>query len=205
MHQNITKTQRTVGVAIFAAIIVVLQVFSTAMNAVTPGMIPIALVLPPIVIGAAMYGVRAGMFLGFCFSLVVLGSGIFSIAPTSAVMWYTNPFIMTAGTLGRGIAIGFTAGILYKFISKWDSALGVLAAAVIMPIVNTGIFIVMLLFFREALFNAGIFTEERAGWSFIEHAALIMVAFNFMFELVVNVVLSSTITRIIYIAKKRGT
>ena len=46
-----TKTQRTTGIAIMAAIIVLLQVFAIAVNFVTPGTIPVALVLPPIIIG----------------------------------------------------------------------------------------------------------------------------------------------------------
>ncbi|MCL2698679.1 MAG: ECF transporter S component [Defluviitaleaceae bacterium] len=192
---NTTQTQRTVGVAIFAAIIITLQIFATAVNFVTPGTIPIALVLPPIVIGAAMYGVKAGALLGFCFGAVVLGSGITGTAPTSAMMWSVNPLIMTVGTLGRGVAAGFTAGMMYKIFSKRNAYLGVLAAAIATPVVNTGIFVIVLFLFLEIL------VAEGSGRTLMQYAASIMIAFNFMLEVIVNVVLGPTIARMIGIAK----
>jgi uncharacterized membrane protein len=191
-----TKTQRITGIAIFAAIIVVLQVTATAINYVTPGTIPIALALPPIIIGAALYGAKAGALLGLSFGFVVLGSGVFGFAPTSALMWSISPVIMTAGTLGRGLAAGFTAGIVYKLISKKNSYLGVLAAAVATPIVNTGIFIVMLFLFFDVL------ALESAGQTLLERATAIFVSVNFLLELLVNVILAPSVVRIIAITGK---
>jgi hypothetical protein len=57
------------------------------------------------------------------------------------MMWSVNPLIMTVGTLGRGVAAGFTAGMMYKLFSKRNAYLGVLAAAIATPVVNTGIFV----------------------------------------------------------------
>jgi uncharacterized membrane protein len=193
---TLTATRRAVGVAIFAAIIVVLQVVATALNYVTPGTIPFALALPPIIIGAAVYGPKAGMILGFCFGLVVLGSGIFGFAPTSAMMWTVSPLIMTVGTLGRGIAAGFTAGIVYKTVSKKDSYFGMLGAAILTPVVNTGIFSIMMYLFLEVL------VEEGAGRTLLQHASAIMIGLNFALELLVNVVLAPAAIRIITIAQK---
>ena len=190
------KTQRTIGIALFAAIIIALQIFSTAVNFITPGTIPIALVLPPIVIGAAMYGIKAGALLGFFFGTVVLGSGITGAAPTSAMMWNVDPVIMTVGTLGRGLAVGLTAGIMYKIFAKRNTYLGVLAAAIVTPLVNTGIFVVVLHLFLEVL------VEEGAGQTLLQRASAIMIGFNFMLELIVNIVLGPALARVILIAKK---
>ena len=193
---TVTKTQRIAGVGIFAAIIIILQVFATVINFITPGTIPIALILPPLVIGAAMYGIKAGMFLGFCFACVVLGSGITGVAPTSALMWGISPVIMIVGTLGRGIAAGAVAGLMYKLFSKWDQYFGVLSAAILTPIVNTGIFIIMLFLFFDVL------AVEGAGQTILQRATAIMVSFNFLLEVLVNVILAPTIVRIITLAKK---
>jgi uncharacterized membrane protein len=195
--QTRTKTQRTVGIAIFAAIIIVLQATATAINFVTPGAIPIALALPPIIIGAALYGAKAGALLGFCFGAVVLGSGITGVAPTSAMMWNISPVIMTVGTLGRGMAAGFTAGIMYMLFSKRSAYFGVLAAAIVTPVVNTGIFVVMLFLFFDVL------ALEGAGQTILQRATAIMVSFNFSLELIVNIVLGPTILRLIQYRQAR--
>jgi uncharacterized membrane protein len=191
-----TKTQRITGIAIMAAIIIVLQVFATAFNAVTPWTVPVALVLPPIVIGAAMYGRRAGALLGLCFGAVVLGSGIFGIAPTSAMMWSVSPVIMTVGTLGRGLAVGFVAGALYKLLSKKNAYLGVISAAIAVPLVNTGIFSIVFFLFLEVL------VDEGAGRTLLQYASTFIIATNFLIELIFNIILAPTIFRIIGIVKK---
>jgi len=185
-----------VGIAIFAAIIIALQMFATAVNYVTPGTIPIALVLPPLVIGAAMYGVKAGAVLGFCFGIVVVGSGIFGFAPTSAMMWNVNPIIFVVGTLGRGLAVGFVAGATYKLFARKDIFMGVWAAAIIAPIINTGIFIFVLFLFVEILVTA----DEPV--SFLQRLITAFVGINFMMEMVVNIVIAPAISRIIRVGKK---
>ena len=64
-----TKIRRMVGVAILAAIVVVLQSVGSFIRF---GSVPVSLVLIPIVVGAAMYGPGAGAVLGSVFSIVVL-------------------------------------------------------------------------------------------------------------------------------------
>jgi uncharacterized membrane protein len=196
MTNNYTQTQRLTGIAIFAALIIVLQVSATALNYITPGTIPIALAMPLIIIGAALYGSKAGMILGFCFGLVVLGSGITGVAPTSAAMWGINPILMTVGTLGRGIVTGLVAGVVYKWVSKWDVQLGVAAAAVVATITNTAIFTLVLFIFFDLL------SIDPAGQSLLQRATAMMVTFNFVLEIAFNLALAPTIVRIIAIVKK---
>lgn len=184
--------------SIFVAIIIVLQIFATYVNFVTPGTIPIALVLPPIIIGAAMLGIKSGMLLGFCFGAVVLGSGIFGIAPTSAMMWGVSPVIMTVGTLGRGLAVGFAAGAMYKLFAKKSPYLGVISAAIVVPFVNTGIFAIVFFLFLEVL------VPDGAGNTLLHYASTFMIATNFLLELIVNIVLAPAITRLIDIARRRS-
>ena len=52
-----TKTQKVVGMGLFTAIIVALQMLASAIKF---GPFSITLVLAPIVIGAALYGIGAG-------------------------------------------------------------------------------------------------------------------------------------------------
>ncbi|MCL1883024.1 MAG: hypothetical protein FWF81_04630 [Defluviitaleaceae bacterium] len=192
-----SKTYRTTGIAIMAALVILLQIFATAINAVTPWTVPVALVLPPIIIGTAIFGVKAGMILGLCFGVVVLGSGIFGFAPTSAMMWGVSPLIMTVGTLGRGLAIGLTAGIMYKIFSRRSTYLGALSAAIIVPFVNTGIFAVVFYLFLEVLMPYG------EGLGLLHYASVFIIGINFLMELIFNILLGPTIVRIIEIVRKR--
>ena len=67
---NYTKT--LVGLGLLTAIVVVLQLVGSFIKF---GTFSISLVLMPIVVGAALYGVGAGAWLGFVFGVVVLLSG----------------------------------------------------------------------------------------------------------------------------------
>ena len=67
------KTKNMVGVALFTAIVVVLQFLGGGIK--VGGVFSISLVLVPIVVGAAVYGWKAGAWLGFAFGVAVLLSG----------------------------------------------------------------------------------------------------------------------------------
>ena len=71
---SLEKTKVLVGMAIFTAIVVVLQVIATALGRM--GLTPPSLVLVPIVIGAAAYGLKSGAWLGLVFGVVVDHLGI---------------------------------------------------------------------------------------------------------------------------------
>ena len=86
-----SKTFTLVGLAILTAIIIVLQVVTTYFPT-KPFAITLALI--PIVIGSALYGAKAGAYLGAVFSVVVLimcaagadagGAMVFAVAVASA-------------------------------------------------------------------------------------------------------------------------
>ncbi len=80
------KTQILVGTALFTAIVAVLQ-FAGAF--IRFGTFSISLVLMPIVVGAAMFGVMSGAWLGFVFGAVVLFLGV---APPgfAVIVWGTG-------------------------------------------------------------------------------------------------------------------
>ena len=72
MNQKNTNTQKIVGLGLFTAIVVVLQLLGSFIKF---GTFSVSLVLVPVVIGAALYGATAGAWLGFVFGVVVLLSG----------------------------------------------------------------------------------------------------------------------------------
>lgn len=191
--QQQSIAHRIAGTAILGAIVILLQVTATFIR---PGLIPINLVLPAIVIGAAMYGAKTGALLGLFFGGVVLASGITGTAPMSAMMWTANPILMTIVTLGRGAAQGYAAGAVYSLFAKRKTQDGILAAALVAPITNTGIFLAaLILLFRDTLIH---FAGET---NILYHTFIVMTGTNFLIELFINVGLVAVIARIIEIIR----
>ena len=108
MEKHIS-TRTLTGVAIFTAIVVVLQFVSAAVRF---GPFSITLALIPIVVGAALYGPWAGAWLGFTFGMVVLLSG--DAAPFMVV----NPLGTILTVLLKGAGAGFLSGLVYKLLAN---------------------------------------------------------------------------------------
>ena len=189
------KTRRMTGLAIFSAIIVVLQIISTFVKF---GPFSITLSLAPIIIGAAIYGVGAGAFLGFVFSAVVVITGILGWDGGFIMMLMgISPIGLLVTALGKGTFAGWISGVVYKAVSKKNELLGVIAAGIVCPVANTGFFVIgMLLFFSET------FTAMAGGQNLVAFIVFGLAGINFVIELLVNMVLSSGITQIIKAGKK---
>lgn len=183
-----TKTQKIVGIGLFTAIIVALQLLAASIKF---GPFSITLVLAPIVIGAALYGIGAGAWLGLAFGVSVLISG------DSAAFMTINPAGTVATVLLKGVLAGLVAGLIYKAIESKNKTVAVVLAGIACPIVNTGIFLAgCYLFFQEwlvSVFGTTGFATVVTG----------LVSVNFAVELGINMVLASVIVRVIDIGKKQ--
>lgn len=183
-----TKTQKIVGIGLFTAIIVALQLLAASIKF---GPFSITLVLAPIVIGAALYGIGAGAWLGLAFGVSVLISG------DSAAFMTINPAGTVATVLLKGVLAGLVAGLIYKSLESKNKTVAVVLAGIACPIVNTGIFLAgCYLFFQEwlvSVFGTTGFATVVTG----------LVSVNFAVELGINMVLASVIVRVIDIGKKQ--
>lgn len=184
------KTRKLAGLAIFTAIIVVLQILCTFVRF---GPFSITLALAPIIIGAAVYGAGSGAYLGFVMGLVVLITGICGWdGGTVNYLMNINAFATIVLCLLKSIVAGWAAGAIYKIFARKSILLGVIAAGIVCPVVNTGLFILLLsLFFRSTL------EVWAGGTSVMKYIIVSLTGINFLIELLVNLVLASTITRII--------
>lgn len=187
-----SKTQKLTGISLFTALVVVLQLLGSFIRF---GQFSISLVLIPIVVGAALYGAVAGAWLGFSFGLTVLLSG------DASVFLAVNPLGTVAVVLAKGILAGLAAGLIYKLLEKFNMYAAVMAAAILCPAVNSGVFLLgCKLFFMETI----------SGWAKAANFTgspelfiiLVLIGLNFVFELALNVVLSPVILRLIKIGRK---
>ena len=191
MKKSRMETRALTGLALLTAIVFVLQLLGSFIRL---GMFSISLVLVPIVIGAALYGVGAGAWLGFVFGVAVLLSG------DAAAFLTLNAFGAVVTVLLKGTLAGLCAGLVYRALEKKNRTLAVTAAAVVAPVVNTGVFILgCLVFFMDAIAAMGMEAGVENAFTFL---IVGIVGLNFVFELVVNLVLSPTIVRLISLGRK---
>lgn len=184
-----TDTRKLVTLAIFTALIVVLQLLS---NVLKVGAVSITLSLVPILVGSALYGAGAGGYLGAVLGVVVTICCMSGLDLGGSMVWAANPFLCAVVCIGKSTAAGAAAGGIYQALAKKSQLLGAVAAGIVCPVVNTGIFILsMALFFRATL------NIWAGGTNLVYYALIGLTGINFLVELGINLVLSSIIVRII--------
>jgi len=187
------NTQKLVLGAIFTALVIILQLMGSFIRF---GPFSISLVLIPIVLGAATCGVWIGAWLGFVFGVAVLISG-----DAAAFLAISVPGTIITVLL-KGIACGLAAGLVYKLVKKLNRYVAVIAAAIVCPVVNTGVFLLGCWVFFLDTINLWAISSGAAFKSTFEYMILGLVGGNFIFELISNMILSPIVVRILNIEKK---
>ena len=179
--------------AILTALVILLQCLATYTTFFGPFSTAIGLI--PIVIGAAKCGPKVSAWLGLVFGAVVLLTG------GGALFFAFNIPGTIITVLAKGIACGLAAGLVYKLLEKVNFYLAVVAAAVVCPVVNTGVFLLgcAVFFLPHAEGIAAAVGLTVSGMEVFFTLALA----NFLFEVGMNLVLSPIIVRVLNIAKKK--
>lgn len=173
--------------AVLTALTIVLQIWG---GTIKIGPTSISLVLVPIVLGGVLLGVTAGAFLGFVFGFIVLMYGVSGVDAFTAMLLNVHPFITTVLCLGKGIAAGAVAGLLYKLIAKKNKYVAVFVASASAPIVNTGLFIIGGLAMSDIF--SGMATANNYDNTFY-FLVLGVAGLNFIVEFAINLFLSPAI------------
>lgn len=186
------STETMILGALLSALVIILQLMGSFIRF---GPFSISLVLIPIVIGSATCGTKISTWLGFVFGVTVLLSG-------DAALFMAVDIPGTIITvLLKGIACGFFTGLTYNAIEKHNKYLAVSIAAIVCPLVNTGVFLLgCLVFFMETV-------AEWAGAAGLagnvgKYMIVGLVGFNFVFELGTNIVLSPVVLRLLNVWRK---
>ena len=152
-----------------------------------------AFALVPIVIGAAMLGPVAGLWLGFIFGLVVIVTG-------QASAFYAFGVVQTViVVLLKGALAGWVSGLTFKLIEKKNSLAAIITSSILCPVVNTAVF---------TLASFTIFFPGIKGWAtgagadVISYVFLTLIGANFFVELGICLIFSTVAHRIILIGKK---
>lgn len=188
-----SKTKTLVYTAVLTAIVVVLQVMAILTRTLLPAF-AVNLVLIPIVIGAAIGGIKSGAWLGFASGVAILISG-----DAAAFLAINVPGTIITVLL-KGLLSGVAAAVAYKLLENVNRYLAVFVAAIVCPVVNTGVFVLgCLTFFMDTikLWGAGAGYENAFAYIFVG-----LIGINFVIELLINVILSPTVIKLISIQEK---
>ena len=193
------KTLRLVQLGLLSGLIILLQLYFVIP---LPGSLTLSLVLVPIVVGAVLYGPRAGALLGGVFGVLVAVMAVQGHlgALTNMMVAYNALLTVTICVL-KGVVAGWVPGLIAKAFKK-RRFIGIVLAAAVAPIANTGIFVIgMLTIFRDVMmeFADGI---GMGGTSAIYFAVVALVGVNFIIEFATNLILSPAISGIVRAIKK---
>lgn len=185
-----SRTLMLAQMGILTAIVIVLQALAIGIRF---GTFSITLVLVPIVVGAALHGWKAGAWLGLVFGIVVL------FTDASVFLAVSVPGTVVTCIL-KGVLAGMASAAVYRLLENKSRWVAIIAAAVVCPVVNTGVFLLgCLIFFYDTI------AEWAAGAGFETVGAYLIIGFvglNFLVEMAVNLLLSTVIVRVVDIFKK---
>ncbi len=192
---NNPKIKRMTGIALLMAMVVVMQFLSGIIPPVAG--FPISLVLIPIVMGSAVFGITGGAILGAVFGIIVYINCVNGTDPGGAMVFQANPVLCFLVVMGKGTLAGVAAGGVYRLLKKKNGYIAMLCAAIVCPVVNTGTFIAcMLLFFKDVL------AAWASGGDIIAYILSGLLLINFLPELVINMAVSPALQRIAHTIEK---
>lgn len=191
-HNKKMSTETMVLGALLTALVFLLQLMGSFVHF---GPFSISLVLIPIVIGAATCGVAVAAWLGLVFGVAVLLSG------DAAAFLAVNIPGTVATVLAKGVACGFCAGLVYRLLERFNRYAAVAAAAIVCPIVNTGVFLIgCKLFFMTIVSQWA--QEAGLGAEVGKFMIVVLVGMNFPVEMGSNIILSPVVVRLLNIRKR---
>jgi uncharacterized membrane protein len=188
------STEKMVLIAVLTALVAILAYFGGFIK--IGGLASISLTLIPVVLGAALCGPLAGAWLGGV-------SGVVFFMTADAAYWMgLHAFGTIVTVMIKAILAGLAAGLVYKALERFNRYLAVMAAAIVCPIVNTGIFLVGCgIFFLDTV-RLGATSENLSVFGYL---IVFFVGLNFVFELLSNIIFSPAIVRLldIQLGKKK--
>ncbi len=190
------KVETMVGISLLIAVMLVLQFVATAFP-IKIGPVSLSLVLIPIVLGAAAFGPAAGSVLGGAFGVLAYIFCVNGMDGGGHMVFQASPVLCFLVVMAKGVLCGFVSGIVYRALRKVNGYFAMLCAAIVCPVVNTGVFLLgMYLFFMDVL-------KAWAGGSDVAGFVISgLIVINFLPELAINVVFSPAGQRILHAVKK---
>ena len=190
MDKKITTTQ-IVGTGLLLALEIIFQIVG---NYLQFGPVNINLSLITIVLAAVLYGPLSGAIVGFFNGLMALLS-----PSTLAIFMPISPIGTVLACLLKTTLAGLVAGFIFKLLKNKNEIVGLILAAFLVPIINTGLFAL----FSFTLLIKAIEALNGGNANLFRFVFLALIGWNFIFEFSITLFLSTTLARIIKIKKEQ--
>ncbi len=192
--KSVFSAQNVTALGILLALVIVLQALGGSFSI---GLVTLNFTLIPIVLGALLLGAWAGAFLGFASGVVVLIQVIIAPSGFYYIIWTYSPIITTLICLVKTTVAGWLAGMLFHWIGKKNNWVGIFVAAGVVPIVNTGIFILGCM----AMWNT--IALMSGGQNVFVYIIVTLVTANFFVELAVNLLVAPALHTVYGVVEKQ--
>lgn len=177
---------RMVQIALFAALVAVLQVLSTV---IPMPYVKITLTLIPVVLGGVYFGKGAGVFLGAVFGVVVTGFTVSGLDGGAFMMFQARPIMTVFICIAKGMLAGLAAAWVFEVLhKKFSRSTSILLSAAVAPIVNTAFFCVFLFIFYPEILQTW-----AGGTDVWLYMLTVLVGINFVVEFLLNIILCPAI------------
>lgn len=204
--KNFFSAKNVAVLGVLLALVIVLQAFG---GSIPIGIVQLNFTLIPIVLGAILLGPWAGGFLGLACGVVVLIQVIIAPSGFYYIIWLNDPIITVITCISKTTLAGIAAGFLFKLVEKKNRYAAVFVSSAIVPIINTGVFILCCLWMNESikLTQEWMITvlgkTEFLGLNPFVFILLGLVTFNFFVELGVNLVVAPGLHTVYKVVEKR--
>lgn len=180
------RTLRMVQIALFAALVAVLQVLSTV---IPMPYVKITLTLIPVVLGGVYFGKKAAAFLGAVFGAVVTAFTVSGFDTGAHMMFQARPFMTVFICFAKGILAGLAAAWLFGLLqNKCNRIPAIFGAAAVAPVVNTAFFCIFLFTFYPEILQTW-----AGGTNIWLYMLTVLVGINFVVEFLLNIILCPVI------------
>lgn len=193
MNSKFFTAKNVALLGILIALVIVLQLFASAIPMFG---ITLNFSLIPIALAGILMGWLGGAIVGFSCGLVVfITMAVLGQEPSTAFLFQTNPVILTIMCIGKTTLAGIVSGLLFKIIEKRNSVVAVGVSSIIIPIVNTAVYMIGIVLMKNSAAEFMGLTSSSAGLVFSVVFGLIWL--NFVLEMVINIIFTPIIYRVI--------
>ena len=200
MNSKFFTARNVALLGILIALVIVLQLFASAIPMFG---VKLNFSLIPIAIAGILMGYLGGAIVGFACGLVVfITMAVMGQEQSTAYLFQTNPLILTAMCIGKTTIAGLVSGLLYKLIEKKNKTVAVGVSSIVIPILNSGIYMLGIVLMRESAAQFMGLTSSSAGIVFGVVFGLIWL--NFVLEMAITVIFTPILYRVIKALNKAG-
>ena len=180
------NTKSIVITGLLLALEIILQIIG---NYLQIGIVNINLSLVPVVLAGILCGPFSAAILGFFNGIIVLFS-----PSTLAVFMPISPLGTVLVCLLKCTIAGILSALVFMLFEKKLPLVGLILASLVVPIVNTGLFVAGCFIFFQDFLNAGVSETFPNVGAFLIFG---VIGWNFIFEVAFTLILSTMIGAIL--------